>query len=232
MLLARSGTRVRAYTTRETSYRPKRQYTTGQKRILVTGCMGQIGSELVPALRNIHGHDNVFATDIFSRGVDDEGPFEYLDILDKTSLDRTIVNKNINTIIHLSGVLSAKGETDIHAGMAVNIRGMENIMLASVKHKCSLFAPSSIAAFGPSSPLVDTPNECFMRPTTIYGIAKVYTENMGEYWHKKVGLDFRCLRYPGIISHKTQPGGGTTDWAVAIYHGAVTVRNGVCFHCL
>jgi len=139
------------------------------------------------------------------------------------------VEEHVTWLIHLSSVLSAVGERNLKKAMELNIRGIEHALEVAYKNELRIYAPSSIAAFGPSTPQVDTPDEVIMRPTTIYGVSKVYLELLGEYYHKKFGVDFRSIRYPGILSAETMPGGGTTDYAIDIFYKAVKGEKYTCF---
>jgi threonine 3-dehydrogenase len=192
-------------------------------RILVTGSLGQIGSELVRELRNKYGRDNVIATDIRkpSEEFRAEGPFQFLNIEDEVTLERLVVEKDITWMVHLGALLSATGEKNLDRALKVLIRGSETVLQVCERQKVRVFAPSSIAAFGPQTPLDPTPDLTIQRPRTIYGVGKVYLELLGEYLHYSRGLDFRSLRFPGILSYKTPPGGGTTDYAIEMYHEAI-----------
>lgn len=201
-------------------------------KILVTGALGQIGSELVPALRAEFGSDNVIASDIKAASPEFKtaGPFELADATEKTELEALIIKYKINTIYHLVGVISAVGEANPDLAWRVNMDSLKNILDLSVSHKISrLFWPSSIAVFGPNAPLTDTPQEISLEPTTIYGVTKVAGELLCKYYHHKYGLDVRSVRYPGIISWQTYPGGGTTDYASAIYYEALQKGGYECF---
>lgn len=206
-----------------------------QRKILVTGAMGQIGSELVPALREKFGNENVVAVG-FSKDKEpneefkNAGPYERLDARNKEELRGLIEKYQINTIYHLVGVLSAVGEKYPDLAWDVNMNSLKNILDLAVEYKIDrLFWPSSIAAFGPTTPLFKTPQQTVLEPTTMYGVTKVSGELLCQYYFIKYGLDVRSLRYPGIISWKTPPGGGTTDYAVAIYYDAVAKGSYDCF---
>lgn len=149
------------------------------------------------------------------------GPFIYSDILDYKNLREIVVNNRITWLVHYSALLSAVGEANVALARSVNITGLHNILDIAAEHGLRLFVPSTIGAFGPTSPRNPTPDLCVQRPRTIYGVSKVHAELMGEYYHHRYGLDFRCLRYPGIISADSMPGGGTTDYAVQIFHDAI-----------
>ncbi|XP_066134971.1 L-threonine 3-dehydrogenase, mitochondrial [Saccopteryx bilineata] len=195
-------------------------------RVLITGGLGQLGVGLANFLRKRFGKDSVILSDIRkpSDHVFHSGPFIYSDILDYKHLRETVVNHRITWLVHYSALLSAVGEANVSLARAVNITGLHNILDVATEHNLRLFVPSTIGAFGPTSPRNPTPDLCTQRPRTIYGVSKVHAELMGEYYHYRYGLDFRCLRYPGIISADSQPGGGTTDYAVQIFHDAV--KNG------
>ncbi len=199
-----------------TSYvaRTKLNFSTAvekKPRILITGALGQIGTELVPVLRQRYGPENVIATDVRKSSID--GPFAYLDIMNMTDLERLIVEHKIDYLIHNASILSAAGERNPQLALEINIRGLNNVLEAAKRHGLRVFAPSSIAAFGPSTPRDDTPDLCIMRPTTVYGVSKLYGELLGEYYYMRWGVDFRSVRYPGILSNVALPGGGTTDYA-------------------
>jgi len=191
--------------------------------ILITGSLGQIGTELVGLLRTKYGRENVIATDIRQQPADihGDGPYEYLNVLEKDKFTELIANYEIDWLIHNASILSASGERKPKLAMDVNIRGFENAVDIAKQFDLRILSPSSIAAFGPTTPRINTPDFTVMRPTTIYGVSKVYMELLGEYYHNKWGVDFRSLRYPGIISWKSSPGGGATDYAVEIFHEAL-----------
>jgi nucleoside-diphosphate-sugar epimerase len=203
------------------------------KKILVTGALGQIGSELIPALRKKYGSENVVAVGhkkLPSEEFKNAGPFEFVDCRDKDALRSLIKKYDIGTVYHLVGILSAVGEKNPDLAWDVNMNGLKNLLDLSVEYKIDrVFWPSSIAAFGPTTPLKDTPQRTVLEPTTMYGVSKVAGELLCQYYFLKYGLDVRSLRYPGIISWKTAPGGGTTDYAVAIYYDAVEKGSYECF---
>lgn len=191
-------------------------------RILVTGCLGQIGSELMTELRD-RGHV-VIGSDIKKPDPSIEptlGTFLYADVTDQQQLSKIIVENRIEWLIHNAALLSGAGERNPQLALHLNIGGLHNALELSRIHGLRLFCPSSIAAFGPTTPLENTPDLTIQRPTTVYGVSKVYAEHLGEYYHHRYGVDFRSLRYPGVISSKTLPGGGTTDYAVEMYYYAI-----------
>nr|KAF6482334.1 hypothetical protein HJG59_017942 [Molossus molossus] len=185
---------------------------TDRPRVLITGGLGQLGVGLANLLRKQFGKDNVILSDIRkpSDRVFHSGPFIYSDILDYKNLRESVVNHRITWLFHYSALLSAVGEANVSLARAVNITGLHNVLDVAAEHNLRLFVPSTIGAFGPTSPRNPTPDLCTQRPRTIYGVSKVHAELMGEYYHYRYGLDFRCLRYPGVISADSQPGGGTT----------------------
>ena len=202
------------------------------KKILVLGSAGQIGSELVPYLRNLYGNNNVVAT--YHRQplipeIRDGGPCENLDALEPDKVMNVVKKYNIDTIINLVAVLSAVGESKPTLAWKINMDSMLNVLEIAKEAHCAVFIPSSIGAFGPTTPLDNTPQDTIMRPTTIYGISKVAAELLGDYYFLKYGVDARGLRYPGIISNVTLPGGGTTDYAVEIYYDAIKNKSYVCY---
>jgi len=195
------------------------------KKILITGACGQIGSELTTLLRERYGAENVIASDIKtepSEDISDTGPYEILDVRDRESLKKVVEKYSIDTIYHMAAILSATGEKNPQLAWDVNVNGLYNVLeLAREKKLTRIFVPSSIAAFGPETPKKNTPQDTILKPRTIYGITKVINERLGEYYFWKYGLDVRGVRYPGIISYKTLPGGGTTDYAVEIFYEAI-----------
>ncbi|MBM7570386.1 NAD-dependent epimerase/dehydratase family protein [Aquibacillus albus] len=202
------------------------------KKILITGSLGQIGSELVRRLRDLYGKDHVIATDI--RRTDDSkiihsGPFEILDVTDAKNFSRIANKYNVDTIIHLATILSAKAEnTPLHA-WNINMGGLVNALEIARNLDTKFFTPSSIGSFGPLTPKVNTPQDTIQRPNTMYGINKVAGELLCDYYYNKFSLDTRSVRFPGLISHGTPPGGGTTDYAVEIYYEAVKKQAYTCY---
>ncbi|MCB5259931.1 MAG: NAD-dependent epimerase/dehydratase family protein [Candidatus Cloacimonetes bacterium] len=201
------------------------------KNILVIGAAGQIGSELVPYLRNIYGEKNVVATynhTPLPQDITEAGPSEKMNATEGNSMNEVVKKYNIDTIFNLVAVLSAKGEANPAQSWKINMDTTFNCLEIMKEVKGAVFTPSSIGAFGPTTPLDNTPQDTIMRPTTIYGISKVAGELLGDYYHLKYGVDARGLRYPGIISNVTLPGGGTTDYAVEIYYDAIKNKRYVC----
>ena len=194
-------------------------------KILITGALGQIGSELTVKLRDLYGTNNVVASGRRVKDGFDEliqsGPFEIVNINDSAGLNETIEKHKIDTVINLAAILSAVGEKTPEACWNVNMNGLYNILEISKEKKIALFNPSSIAAFGPTTPPDNTPQDTIQRPTSMYGVTKVAGELICDYYHKRFGVDTRGVRFPGLISHATLPGGGTTDYAVHIYYDAL-----------
>jgi nucleoside-diphosphate-sugar epimerase len=201
------------------------------QKVLVVGALGQIGSELVNALRNILGTESVIASDIRfrSKDMEDTGPFEIVDCTDIRALAEVVKKYKIDTIYHLAAILSAAAEEKPQFAWNVNIHGLYNVLEISREQRCSVFVPSSIAVFGPNTPRDNTPQDTIQRPTTIYGISKVSGELLCDYFFQRFGVDARGVRYPGIISNKTLPGGGTTDYAVEIYYEAIKHKKYYCY---
>jgi len=203
------------------------------KRILVTGACGQIGSELTMALRERYGGENVVATGrktAPSPALRDSGPFEFIDVARRETLEAVVDKYKIDTIYHMAAILSATGEQNPQLAWDVNINGLYNVLeVARERNMVRVFCPSSIAAFGPETPRENTPQETVLRPTTMYGVTKVAGELLCNYYFKRFGLDVRGVRYPGIISSETLPGGGTTDYAVAIFYEAIKHKRYTCF---
>ncbi len=202
-------------------------------KILVTGALGQIGTELVPYLRIKYGTDNVIASSKDKKGSRDvikaDGLFEILDITNRASIAGILKKHRVTAIYHLASLLSATGENDPQALWEVNLNGLINILEVAREHNCSIFFPSSIAVFGPDSPKDKTPQDTVTRPTSIYGISKISGELLCDYYHNKYGIDIRGIRYPGVISSAAMPGGGTTDYAVHIFYDAIRSGRYTCF---
>jgi nucleoside-diphosphate-sugar epimerase len=194
------------------------------KRILVTGAAGQIGTELVPALLQRYEGSEVLATDI-KEPAEELPPgarFERLDCTDGHALRMVIAEREIDTVYHLAAMLSARAEGAPQRAWDVNMNGLYQVLEACREYDCTLFTPSSIAAFGPGTPPDPTPQDTIQRPNTMYGVTKVAGELLADYYHARFGVDARGLRYPGLISYVAPPGGGTTDYAVEIFHAALT----------
>ncbi len=198
------------------------------RRIVVTGASGQIGTEMVTRLRALYSADAVLATDIRSAGPE-PGPFAYVDVTNGESLDAAVARHRADTIFHLAAILSAVGERRPQLTYQVNIGGLFNVLEVARARDCAVFTPSSIAAFGPDTPSDPTPQDTIQRPNTMYGVSKVAGELLCDYYFTRFGLDTRGVRYPGIISHVAEPGGGTTDYAVEIYYEAIRRRRYECF---
>ena len=203
------------------------------KHILVTGAAGQIGVELVSALRLKYGNNNVVAaghTTPIPSDLQANGPHTRIDVSDYKQIDRAIKEYEIDTVYHMSSILSALAEHRREVAYKVNFTGLYNLLEAGVSNKLErLVVPSSIAAFGPDTPSKETPNDTVQKPNTIYGISKVFSELMGAYYSTKCGLDVRGIRLPGILSWKVEPTAGTTDYAVAIFYGAILEGRYTCF---
>ncbi len=202
------------------------------KKILVIGAAGQIGSELVPELRKVYGKDNVVAC-IHTKKLCfelEDGPSACLDVTNKKEIGETIKKYNINEIYHLAALLSATGEQDPMKAWDINMNSLINVLELAKQYNLNIFWPSSIAVFGPTTPK-KAPQETILEPTTMYGITKVAGELLCSYYKNKFNVDARSLRFPGIISYKTLPGGGTTDYAVAIFYEAIKNKKYDCFVC-
>jgi nucleoside-diphosphate-sugar epimerase len=203
-----------------------------QERILIVGALGQIGTELTEALQGIYGENNVIASDIVEPSAlkNFQGQYEPLDILDRAKLGELIDRHQITQVYLMAAVLSAKGEQNPLFAWRLNMDGLFNLLgMASEKRLGRIFWPSSIAAFGPNTPRQNTPQHTVMDPTTAYGISKQAGERWAEYYWLTQKVDTRSLRYPGLISYRTPPGGGTTDYAVDIFHKALRDGSYECF---
>ncbi len=198
------------------------------QKILVTGALGQIGAELVPALRARYGHDQVIASDVRLIPGTAE-PFELTDCTQHAQLQEVIRRRDIGTIYHLAALLSAVAEERPHVAWNLNMTGLYGVLEVARQYDCAVFFPSSIGAFGPGTPRDATPQVTVQRPTTMYGLTKVAGELLCDYYHQRFGVDTRGLRLPGIISNVAPPGGGTTDYAVDIYYQAIRYRHYTCF---
>ncbi len=197
--------------------------------ILVTGATGQIGTVLTEALRAEYGQDNVLATDI-RKPEHPAGLFETLDILNTQLLKELVEKYKVTTIYHLAAILSASGEANPQKTWNINMNGLLSILeLARESGLQKVFYPSTIAVFGKTTPRINTPQHTVMTPSTVYGISKAAGELWCEYYHNRFGLDVRSVRYPGIISYQSMPGGGTTDYAVDIFHQAILQGKYTCF---
>ncbi|HBF87376.1 MAG TPA: NAD-dependent epimerase [Bacteroidales bacterium] len=202
------------------------------EKILVIGCAGQIGSELTLELRRIYGNSNVIASDIkpASQEIMEGGPFEILDVLDPHRLFGTVARNKITQIYHLAAILSGNAEKKPIASWNINMTSLLNVLeLGRELELKKIFWPSSIAVFGPTTPRENTPQYTVMEPNTVYGISKLAGERWLEYYSNKFGVDTRSIRYPGLISNKTEAGGGTTDYAVEIYYEAIKHGKYECF---
>lgn len=199
-------------------------------KILIVGACGQLGTELTIKLRELKGNDNIIATDLREPvSLIADGPFEKLDILDKTQFHILLKKYEIKEVYHLAAVLSAKGEQDPQFAWHLNMESLMTILEAGREMLQKIYWPSSIAVFGPSTPNQNTQQDTVMDPNTVYGISKLAGERWCEYYHKKYGVDVRSLRYPGLIGYRALPGGGTTDYAVDIFHKAITGDSFECF---
>ena len=203
------------------------------QNILVTGAKGQIGSELTVALRKKYGAQKVIATDL-KADLDDNKkksePFYVVDVCSYESIKKVVTKHNIDTIVHMAAILSGVGEKNPALAWDVNMNGTINILNIAREHKMvQVFVPSSIAVFGQGTPLENTPNDTVLQPSTMYGVTKVCGELLCDYYVNNYNLDVRGLRYPGIISAETLPGGGTTDYSVAIYYEAIKQKKYTCF---
>ncbi|EOE6430102.1 L-threonine 3-dehydrogenase [Enterococcus hirae] len=200
------------------------------KKVLVTGCLGQIGSELVLRLREDLGNENVVVTDIrMPEKLEDGELFEILDVMDYEKMRALVEKYQVDTLIHLAALLSAVAEAKPKFAWDLNMVGLVNALEVAREFKLKFFTPSSIGAFGPNTPKDETPQDTLQRPTTMYGVTKVAGELLCDYYYTKYGVDTRGVRFPGLISYKTLPGGGTTDYAVDIYYSAIKEGKYTCF---
>lgn len=202
------------------------------RRILVTGALGQIGTELVAALRARNDADAVVASDVRvppGGARNGEGPFEVVDCTNLRQIQEVVRHHQIGTIYHLAALLSATAEERPQVAWDVNMGGLYRVLEVARQNRCAVFFPSSIGAFGPTTPRDGTPQDTLQRPVTMYGVTKVAGELLCDYYHQRFGLDTRGLRFPGLISHAAKPGGGTTDYAVEIFYEAIRHRHYSCF---
>lgn len=203
-----------------------------KENILIIGACGQIGVELTLALRKKYQANNIIATDVKPEHalLKGTGPFEILDVLDRAALEKIISTHNIEQIYLLAAILSATGERNPQPAWDINMKSLLNVLEVSKNLKVKkVFWPSSIAVFGPDTPKHNTPQQTIIEPTTIYGISKFAGERWCEYYYKKFGVDVRSVRYPGLISYLSAPGGGTTDYAVDIFYQAIEKQTYTCF---
>jgi nucleoside-diphosphate-sugar epimerase len=198
------------------------------KRILVTGAGGQVGAELVPALREAYGEEAVLATDI-KKLPDSFGRSEILDCMNADAIADAVRRHSADTVYHLAALLSATAEAKPQLGYSLNMGTLMNVLEVAREANLAVFTPSSIGAFGPTTPRNPTPQDTIQRPTTMYGVTKVAGELLCDYYHQRYGLDTRGLRYPGLISYVAPPGGGTTDYAVDIFYKAIEDGEFTCF---
>ena len=203
-----------------------------KEKILVIGASGQIGVELTMALRKIYGNSNVIASDLREQNplLQGTGPYVSLDVMNKEMLHVQVIRQNITQIYLLAAILSATGEKNPNLAWNLNMQGLLNVLDIAREEKLhKVYWPSSIAVFGPTSPKVNCPQQTIIEPTTVYGISKYAGEYWCNYYYLKYGLDVRSMRYPGLISYKSSPGGGTTDYAVEIFYEALEHNHYTCF---
>ncbi len=202
------------------------------RRILVTGALGQIGSELVPALRARYGRDRVIASDIRMMPAGEQahqGPYEHADCTQPHQILEVVRRHDIGRIYHMAALLSAVAEEKPQVAWTINMNGLYNVLEVARQYDCAVFFPSSIGAFGPSTPRDQTPQDTIQRPTTMYGVSKVSGELLCDYYALRFGIDTRGVRLPGLISYVAPPGGGTTDYAVDIFYHALRYGRYTCF---
>lgn len=203
------------------------------KKILITGALGQIGSELTVKMRELYGKDNVIISDVEKKSgkedLTESGPFEIINVLDVKQISDVVNKYKIDTIVNLAAILSAVGEKNPNLCWQINMTGLYNVLEIAREKGLRVFTPSSIAVFGPNTPKDLTPQDTIMKPTTMYGVTKVSGELLCDYYYNKFGVDTRGVRFPGIISYNTLPGGGTTDYAVHIYYDAVLKKSYTSF---
>lgn len=198
--------------------------------ILITGANGQIGVDLAEALSAQHGTDHLLATDLRPPLTDPPPvPFEVLDVTDERAVERLLDRYDFKQIIHLAGILSATGQQYPGLCWSVNVTGLKHMLDAARERRIPLFWPSSIATFGPTTPRIDTPQHTITEPRTMYGVTKVTGELLSQFYAAQYGVDVRSVRFPGVVSHAAPPGGGTTDWAVAMFFDAVSKGSYQCF---
>ncbi|MFH1448238.1 MAG: NAD-dependent epimerase/dehydratase family protein [Candidatus Micrarchaeota archaeon] len=198
-------------------------------RILVTGALGLVGSDLVPELQKKYGKDNVIASDYRNMPREFNGITEKLDVRDAEAMKGLIRRYDLTQIYHLAGLMSAGGEKNPNLAWDINITGIKNVLDLSVEHNIRVFWPSSIAVFGPNTPRDNTPQHTIIEPTTIYGVTKLAGELLCQYYFLKHGLDVRSLRYPGLVGYKAPPGDGTTEYAIWVFYGAIRKKRYTCF---
>ncbi len=203
-----------------------------KEKILVIGASGQIGVELTLALRKIYGNANVVASDLREQNplLEGTGPYVSLDVMNKEMLHVQVIRQNITQIYLLAAILSATGEKNPNLAWSLNMQSLLNVLdIAREEKLTKVYWPSSIAVFGPTSPKINCPQQTIIEPTTVYGISKYAGEFWCNYYYQRYGVDVRSLRYPGLISYKSAPGGGTTDYAVEIFHEAIEEKKYECF---
>ena len=202
------------------------------KKILVIGATGQIGSELTMKLRGVYGYDNVVAGYITGAEPNEllreSGPYEICDVTDAAAIAAVVQKHNIDSIYNLAALLSVVAENKPKLAWHIGVNGLWNVLEMAREQQCAVFTPSSIACFGPETPADHTPQDTIQRPRSLYGITKVTTELLSDYYYRRYGVDTRAVRFPGLISYVTPPGGGTTDYAVDIYYSAVKGEEFVC----